>query len=310
MKKKLIAFLALTVSLLTGCSRPEGAGCCTGAFLADEPSASALRTFQTDYGKKPFLVMIFLDWGKLPAENVIRDVYGEGSVLIVTWEPWDAASKTGIDPDAILEGKYDGYIRELALRLKAIAKPVFMRFAHEMNGDWYPWSAQKIGWRQYQRIFKYVREVFDREGAMNVRWIFSINAEDVPKENSYALCYPGDRYVDYIGLDGYNWGTTQSWSKWRSFKEIFDPIYGDVLRRFQKPVLITEFSSASAGGDKARWIEGALAEIKKMKEIKGWVLFNIDKETDWFFPPASRAGAALKNGLKGPYFKESALENL
>lgn len=278
--------------------------CLTGAFLADKPSVATVSKFQKDYGKKPALVLIFLDWGKYPDAGVVRNVYESGSALVVTWEPWRALQKKAIDYDALLAGKDDVYIREFALKLKAVGNPVFLRFAHEMNGDWYPWSGQKIGGDKYQRIFRHVREIFDQVGAGNTHWIFSVNAENIPKTNTYESCYPGNRFVDDIGLDGYNWGTVQPWSRWRSFRDIFSGIYHDVRKRYSKPVMITEFSSTSRGGDKARWVEEALRDVKKMKAIKGLILFNFDKETDWYFPPQSTCGQKLKQGLSDPYFLE------
>lgn len=308
--KKTIIGMALGLFLFNACAKQESVGCLVGAFLADVPSATMIDDFQKGYGKKPFFVLMFLDWGKFIDDRTIQDVYGRGSVLMVTWEPWDAVHKTGIDYAALLEGRYDEYIRTFALKLKAVGKPVLLRFAHEMNGNWYPWAGQKVGYEEYQKIFKHLHEVFDQVQAENVRWVFSINVENIPKENNYALCYPGDSYVDYIGLDGYNWGVTQSWSKWRSFKEIFFPVYMDVVRRYQKPVIISEFSSTSAGGDKTRWIEEALKEVKRMPEVKALVLFNSDKETDWRFPPVSESGLKLKDGLEDPYFKDVPKESL
>jgi mannan endo-1,4-beta-mannosidase len=305
-KKAIAIVFTLGVCVLfSSCDVLKGSGCSTGAFLADKPTAAAIKKFTDDYGKRPALILIFLDWGMFPDEAVVRDVYSSGSVLVVTWEPWHAAEKKAIDFSALLAGKDDAYIREFALRLKAIGKPVLLRFAHEMNGDWYPWSGTKIGKEVYAGMFRYIRDVFDDTGVRNVRWVFSINAENVPPENVYADCYPGDRYVDYIGLDGYNWGTTQSWSRWRSFKEIFHGVYEDVVRRYKKPVILSEFSSTSTGGNKALWIEDALREIKKMSKVKGFILFNIDKETDWWFPPEALSGQGLKAGLADSYFLET-----
>lgn len=291
-------------------SHLQGRYCMTGAFLADQPTTGDIEKFTADYGKRPRIVLIFLDWGKFPEQQVIRDVYGRGSILMITWEPWDAVRKTGIDPAVLCEGKYDEYIRRFALKLKAIGQPVFLRFAHEMNGNWYPWSGQKISPESYQEMYRYIHDAFSRVPADNVQWVFSINAENVPSENEYVLCYPGDRYVDYVGLDGYNWGTTQSWSRWRSFKEIFSSIYRDVNRRHHKPIIISEFSSTSVGGDKAKWIEEALRDIKAMPAVKGFVLFNLDKETDWRFPPASASGKKLNERLRDSYFKNTPEKTL
>ena len=221
MTRKSFWGLIVVLCFLGACAKKEDMGCFVGAFLGDTPTAEKMGGFQTDYGKKPAWVLSFLDWGKFPDAKAVNDVYGAGGAWIVTWEPWDAVRKKGIDYDALIDGKDDAYLRNFASRLRAIGKPVFLRFAHEMNGNWYPWSGEKIGWAKYQRLFRHVWEVFKAEGVSNVRWVFSINAENVPKGNTYSLCYPGNRYVDYIGLDGYNWGTTQPWSRWRSFKDIF-----------------------------------------------------------------------------------------
>jgi hypothetical protein len=310
MKRSLIVAGILVLCVLSACAKPEASGCLTGAFLGDDPSAESIDRFQKEYGKKPFGVLTFLDWGKYPDEGVIRDVSARDCMLMVTWEPWIAATKEGIDYDAVLAGKEDGYIRDFALRMKSIGKAVFLRFAHEMNGDWYPWSGARIGGAKYRRLFRHVRRIFDEAGAGNVRWVFSINAENVPQGNDFALCYPGDRYVDYIGLDGYNWGATQAWSRWRSFKDIFSGIYRDVVRRYKKPVILSEFSSTSVGGDKALWIGEALEEIKYMPAVKGFILFNVDKETDWRFPPDTASGRKLRAGLADPYFRDVPKEDL
>ncbi len=310
MKRPIAAFLIGALCLLGACSNHEGAGCLVGAFLADAPTVQDMENFRENYGKKPFLVMIFLDWDKEIDDRVVRDVYGQNSVLMVTWEPWDAISKEGIDYASLLEGKYDAYIRKFAQKIREVGKPVFLRFAHEMNGDWYPWAGQKIGPLTYQKIFKHVHQIFAQENATNVRWVFSINVENVPSENEYILCYPGERYVDYIGLDGYNWGTTQPWSQWKSFREVFSGVYREVVQRYGKPVIISEFSSTSKGGDKALWIKEALRDVKVMPSVRGLVLFNINKETDWAFPSASEGGWNFKKGLEDPYFKEVSERSL
>jgi hypothetical protein len=305
MRRSLFVAGVLGLCWLSACAKHEASECLVGAFLGDVPSAESINRFQKEYGKKPFLIMTFLDWGKYPGESVIRDVYAQNCALMVTWEPWVAPTQKGIDYDALLAGRQDEYIRAFALKMKSIGKTVFLRFAHEMNGDWYPWSGQKISGKKYQDLFRYVHKIFDEVRAENVRWVFSANAENVPPENTFDDCYPGDRFVDYIGLDGYNWGAAQSWSRWKSFKDIFSGIYADVVRQYKKPVIISEFSSTSIGGDKAPWIEEALQTMRHMPAVKGFVLFNVDKETDWRFPPDTSSGQKLRSGLADSYFQEA-----
>lgn len=308
MKRFYIVFLLLAISggvFLFFSAKRAQAYCLTGAFLSDRPAKEDIEGFKNKYGKRPALIMVFVDWNHFVDEKVVEDIYSSGSVLFLTWEPWKAISREGIDYDGLLSGKWDGYIIDFAKRLKETDKPVFIRFAHEMNGNWYPWSGVKIGKDKYARIYRYVKDVFDKEQAGSVKWVFSVNWEDIPAENNhFALYYPGDGYVDYVGIDGYNWGNTRAWSRWMSFKDIFWERCAEAGARFKKPLLISEFSSTSSGGDKARWIKKAMRAIKGMRKVKGFVLFNVDKETDWSFPADGASGKGLKEQLEDDYFKE------
>ncbi|NQT47319.1 MAG: dockerin [Candidatus Omnitrophica bacterium] len=300
-----LAFLVIgTVIFFMSDFRGTSDYCLIGAFIADKPTKENIEDFQVSFGKKPYVVMVFVDWDNFVDGKVIRDVYAEECVLMVTWEPWYAVDKRGIDYNAILTGNMDSYIRDFAKKLKRINKPVFLRFAHEMNGDWYPWSASKIGAEKYIAIYRHIKDIFDDINADNVRWVFSINSENVPRENNYTDCYPGDGYVNFIGMDGYNWGNTKPWSKWVSFKEIFQKRCNEITTHFKKPIIISEFSTTSSGGDKAAWIRDAMANIKEMKKIKAFVLFNLDKETDWSFPIDKDYGKELRSQLSDNYFKD------
>jgi len=303
----LSAFLGSTL-LFTACAKAEKNEhfCLTGAFLADRPSVGDIKDFYRDYGKRPFLVMIFTDWNKFPDGKAVKGIYSSGSTPFITWEPWKAYEKEAIDYDGLIRGNYDEYIRDFSARLKNLKKPVFLRFAHEMNGNWYPWAGTKIGPGKYIAMYRHVKDIFDKGGVKNVKWVFSVNWENVPRgNNSFLLYYPGSGYADYVGIDGYNWGNVKSWSKWMSFKEIFGNIYDEITDKINKPVMISEFSSTSSGGDKAEWIRNALEEIKKMKKVKAFVLFNVDKETDWSFSADEKCGKELKKKLADTYFKDS-----
>lgn len=300
-----LLLVILVISLSLSCTNNSKSYCLTGAFLADKPSKQHIINFKDRYGKNPFLVMAFVDWENFVNEEVITDVYSSDCVLFVTWEPWHAADKQGLDYNGIISGEWDRYIKEFAGVLKDIDKVVYLRFAHEMNGNWYPWSGERIGRDKYIAIYRYIKDIFDKTNAANVKWVFSINWEDAPntKENHFMQYYPGDEYADYIGIDGYNWGNTQSWSRWMSFKEVFEKRYREITDNFKKPVIISEFSSTSMGGDKGRWIKEAMSDIKRMEKIEAFVLFNVDKETDWSFPADSASGKELARQLKDNYFR-------
>ena len=309
-KQNIILFVSLLLIVLVVFAflldRPCPTKIFTGAFLSDHPTASDIDNFRKVFGKKPYLVLVFVDWEKFVDPVVVRDVYDKGSVLFVSWEPWIALTKDGIDYQGLISGKYDDYIDKFADSLKAVNGSVFIRFAHEPNGDWYPWSGKKIGARAYIDMYRHIKRIFDNNSVKNVRWVYSINWEDIPaKGNSFMLYYPGDEYVDYVGIDGYNWGRTKEWSRWTEFNEIFLKRYGEVVEYTGKPVIISEFSSASSGGSKAGWVENAFADMKKMKRVFGFVLFNVDKETDWSFSGRDRESLSLRKSLASPCFRDA-----
>ncbi|MFC1479936.1 glycoside hydrolase family 26 protein [Candidatus Omnitrophota bacterium] len=279
--------------------------CLTGAFIGDRPSRKDIMDFKRDYGKKPYFVMIFVDWDNYPDLGSIKAILEEESGPLITWEPWEAASKRAVDYDKLLQGGYDKYITDFARLIKSFKVEIFLRFAHEMNGNWYPWSGSKIGVDKYKDIYKHVKDIFDEVGVENVEWVFSVNWEDVPpiKANNFLNYYPGDAYVDYVGIDGYNWGNTQSWSRWITFRDLFYKTYDKIREVLKKPVLISEFSSASSGGDKSEWIRNAMQDMKEVEGIKGFVIFNVNKEVDWSFPVSEKPGKEFKEQLGDPYFK-------
>ncbi len=305
-----IIALAAAVVLSVACTvvitaeKQEPTGCFIGAFFADDPTAKDIAQFKKDYGKKPYIVMIFIEWNAFIRPKIISSVYGQGSALMVTWEPWSFVGKKGIDFDRLLAGGYDDYIRKFASQLKGIKKDVYIRFAHESNGDWYPWSVARLGNEKYIAVYRHVKDIFDSLDVTNVKWVFAVNWEDIPKSNSYALGYPGDTYVDYMGIDGYNWGASQSWSRWMGFSEIFKKRYDEIAAAYKQPIMISEFSSSGAGGDKRAWIEGAMVTMRQLKRVVGFVIFNVDKETDWSFPAGTDGGKELKKQLESGYFKE------
>lgn len=302
----LLFFIALLIFLTGpfGCRR--GNPCWIGAYLGDQVTAGDLGRFKADFGKKPYLVMLYVDWYHPPDEKIIREVYGAGSVLLVTWEPWDSQTGAVIDFEAVLSGRQDGLVRDFARRMKAIPGPVFLRPAHEMNGDWYPWAGSLIGPSTYIKFFRYLKDIFDGEGVRNVSWIFSVNWTDVPdkKENRFWRYYPGDAYVDYVGIDGYNWGRVRPEWGWLSFEKIFDRPCREAIWRFHKPLMITEFGSTGAGGDKARWIRDALTWIRKVPQVRAFILFDVNKEADWQVRPGSEEALVLRRELARADFSE------
>jgi hypothetical protein len=102
-------------------------------------------------------------------------------------------------------------------------------------------------------------------------------------------------------MDGYNWGTSQPWSHWLRFAQIFGPLYRDYAAR--KPLLICEVASAEAGGDKAAWISEMAAQLRgPFSRVRAFAWFDIDKETDWRINSSPAAQAAFRALVAEPRY--------
>lgn len=208
----------------------------------------------------------------------------------------------------LLDGKYDETLRGIARDMARYGKPVLFRLNNEMNGDWCGYSAyyNSLDPDLYRELWRYLYELFYQEGADNVLWIWNPHDRSFPnfKWNHALMYYPGDEYVDIIGLTGYNTGTYYPAEKWRSFNDIYQPLYREYEAYFpDKPFVITEFASSSIGGDKAAWIRDAFSRLKGYSRIKlafWWNHIDYDGETKARIYRLEDDGslAAFKEGLK------------
>jgi beta-mannanase len=169
---------------------------------------------------------------------------------------------------------------------------MLVRFAHEMNGTWYPWGALKDDNRpaDYIAAWRRVVRIFRAEGARNVRWVWSPNIEyGLPPARRY---FPGDRWVDWVALDGFNWGRSLP-SGWRTMRETFEASYRNMVRLSRKPIMIAETGTAQSGGNRARWItSGFMRDIPRyMPRIRAIVWFNWRAQLDWRI---ETSGSALR----------------
>jgi mannan endo-1,4-beta-mannosidase len=284
-----------------------------------------LRAVEKEIGASPHLVVFFLQWppvgdqtsSRFPGES-LDAIWNSGAIPCLTWEPmyFSKGREVMVPWQAVVHGAYDGYLKGFATEAASWNRPFMIRFAHEMNIARYHWGTDPSGYGPespsiYRRMFRYVVTLFQEAGADNAKWVFCPNAESVPNVsydptaswNRVEAYYPGSAYVDILGMDGYNWGTTQTkaangWdSQWRTFETIFRPVW-KTLRGLasDKPICVFETASVDHGGNKALWIEDALKTARGW-ELNGLVWFHVNKEYDWRI---NRGQAALYGNLPGP----------
>jgi len=262
----LIVSIAL-LSTMLALGEPAQARVALGAYIpgADRKPAK-IGAYGRSVRRSPRLVTSYKDWGHRVFERrELAGIWRHGAVPVVTWEPWGHSLRK------IARGRYDGYVRASARAAARWGHPVFLRFAHEMNGDWYSWGVQ-TGAGTYKRAWRHLVKVFRQEGAHNVRWVWTpyVNPHwSLP----FAGRYPGDRWVDWVGLDGINWGG----STWRSFRQLFHSSYRTLLKISSRPVILAEVGCGEAGGDKARWVSDALRhQIPHMRRLRAFLWWSAD----------------------------------
>jgi beta-mannanase len=238
----------------------------------------------------------------------VRSTLQAGQIPLVTWETWTNGS-VGIPLDDILNGAHDAMIRTRAQSAAAAGQPFFLRWGHEMNGNWYPWDGSHNGANaaataKYVAVYHHIHDLFSAAGATGALWVFSPNVDSVPSDawNQWSNYYPGDAYVDWTAFDGYNWGSVQTTSSWRPFTNIAGTIYSGLAAK-GKPIMIPETASTELGGDKAAWIGAILPALRgSYPAIKALVWFHMNKETDWRVDSSAAARDAFVPMANDPYF--------
>ena len=174
----------------------------------------------------------------------------------------------------VLNGEYDAFLRNYAQVVADFGHPVLFRLCNEMNGDWCLYSAYNTSKDTmiFKEFYEYVYSFFKDAGADNVIWIWNPNSASFPdfKWNDELMYYPGDEYVDIVGMTAYNTGTYYSHvgEKWREFHELYNDLYHKYCEDYGQPLMITEFASASAGGDKEQWVINMFGDIGMYDRIK------------------------------------------
>ncbi|HEY5959487.1 MAG TPA: glycosyl hydrolase [Polyangiaceae bacterium] len=248
-----------------------------------------LSATEAGLGRQVAIHLVYYAWTDDWENGDTKTDLAAGRIPLVNWEP------DGIDFNKIVSGSLDATIDARAAGAKALGKPFFLDFAAESNGD-EAWSGNDA--TLYVSAYRHIHDRFVAAGATNVVWAWCPNVTDTDGTNKNTMAYyPGDTYVDWTGVDGYNWGGTD----WQSFGDVFADIY-PLLAAKGKPILIGEMASSATGGDKAAWIDGIVPKLKASYPlIKGVVWFDVKKEEDWRIDSSSATLDAFKRFANDAY---------
>jgi hypothetical protein len=192
--------------------------------------------------------------------------------------------------ESIIDGEWDSAapgsdgLRSWCRQAAGVDGPLLAEFGTEVNGSWFPWNglwngggrrdvygdpSLADGPERFRDAYRHVVDVCRAEGAWNITWFFHVDVEGAPGarwNRDFANYYPGDEWVDWIGISDY--GSLSPKYPWQSFGERLDPVLGqieDLAAGADKPVALLETGvreDPDHPGRKAAWTRKTLRDIR------------------------------------------------
>jgi hypothetical protein len=287
---------------------------------------NAVSDFASMVGKAPSIVPFNLpfegcssscNYYTFPVQQM-NAVNAYGSLVMLNWSSMSSPLQTN-EPAFTLakvaNGQYDSYIRSFAEAAKQWGHPFLLRFDWEMNGDWFPWGVGANGNHvsDFVAAWRHVHNIFTSVGATNATWVWCPNVDNYHQFASLSALYPGNSYVDWTCLDGYNDGNLNGPGGWQSFSQVFTTTY-DAIQQIAptKPMIIGETASSESGGNKAAWITDMFNQIQtNFPDIHALVYYDeYQTPDDWPIETSTSALNAFKTAIDAPTYTTNTYANL
>jgi hypothetical protein len=269
-------------------------------------------------GKAPSIVPFNLPFeGCSPSCNYytfptqqMNAVNAYGSLVMLNWASMSSplsANEPAFTLAKVANGTYDSYIHSFALAAKQWGHPFLLRFDWEMNGKWFPWAvgANTNNVSDFVAAWRHVHDIFTSVGATNATWVWCPNVDNYHQFANLSALYPGNKYVDWTGLDGYNFGNLHGPGGWSSFSQVFSSTYKTIQQIAPtKPMMIGETASSESGGDKGAWITDMFNQIQtNFPNLHAFVYYDAyDGSSDWPMETSTSALNAFKTAIASPFY--------
>jgi Glycosyl hydrolase family 26 len=254
---------------MSGLLDPTG-GKFFGVEAEGAPSLAPVRAFATSVGKRPDLVGQYLAWGSSFDARAVAAAWSYGALYYIAWEPYDTTCQ------AIADGQSDAYITRFADAIRKLNLPVAISFGHEMNGNWYPWGTSETSASEFVAAWRHIHNLFIQAGASNVIWVWNPNVINPVPQIELSQYWPGDSYVDWVGITGY-FPTTGP----ETFAEVYGPTMTEIKQFTTKPIIIAE-TSVETGPSQVQAVHSLVTGVRRRHNVLGFIWFDFNKDgVDW-----------------------------
>jgi mannan endo-1,4-beta-mannosidase len=250
-------------------SLPTAPGSYLGVYVPGVPgSYRALTAFTAATGVRPGIAVYYSSWFEPFQAGFAEAAASHRAVPVVQINPLH------VSLDAIAYGKYDSYLNAYASAVRSYRRPVILSFGHEMNASWYPWGYRHTSPATFVAAWRHIVTLFHNDGAYNVTWMWTVNVISTGQHVvSPAAWWPGQSYVNWVGIDGYYLTSSAT------FSGLFGPTVAAVHGLTPDPVLISE-TGVAPGPGRLTEIPDLFAGVRAAR-LLGLVWFDARGTRDW-----------------------------
>jgi hypothetical protein len=251
-------------------------------------TAEKIADFERESGQPLSWAYFSNNWDRgieFPADNV-RIIREAGRVPFIRMMARSNFSEGHADKrytmQSFLDGRWDADLTRWCDGAAAVDGPLLVEFGTEVNGEWFPWNGRWNGGgrtdgygdpnvpdgpERFRDVYRRIVDTCRTEGADNITWFWHVDVGPSPSaawNSDFANYYPGDDYVDWIGLSDY--GPLVRSEGWESFRSRMDSVYDeidDLAAPGDKPIAVLEYGAREDSGHrrKARWITHAIDDV-------------------------------------------------
>ncbi len=218
--------------------------------LQDDYIEQSMENFNEITEKKHASFFRYVGYGQPFPTEWVEEVKAAGAIPHIAFEPND-----GLE---LVED--DEYLREWARAANEAGVPIYIRWASEMNGTWTQYSGHSD---LYIEKWRLVYDVFQEE-APNCSFVWTVFTFP---ESTIESFYPGDEYVDWVGVNIYSVVYHNNDLKQKcDFEdplELLDYVYNTYS--YKKPIQISEFGATHySATDEQTYSEWAAEKITRL----------------------------------------------